>query len=123
MVPDDANYSRWPRIRMADLQVVAFSMVGLFTLVQNLAYVTRAVGIYLGSLYSDSLGDYRVDFLEWLFLENTLASLVGCGIGLWLILGSRGLVRLIRRLRRPEFEETAETLVPPAGSPADTKIE
>jgi hypothetical protein len=107
MVPDDANYSRWPRLRVADVQVVAFSMVGLFTLVNGVQYLARSFGLYFGSLHADHY-DRRMSFLEWLSLDETLASIVGCVLGLWLILGSRGIVRLIRRLRRPELHEGPE---------------
>jgi hypothetical protein len=122
MVPDDANYSRWPHLRVADLQVVGFSIVGLFSLVSSAQYFARSVGLYVGILYAERSA-HRITFFEWLTLEDTVGSLAGCIIGLWLVLGSRGLVRLIRRLRRPEFEETAEPLVPPAVSPADTMSE
>jgi hypothetical protein len=104
MVPDDANYSRWPRFRVADVQVVAFSMVGLFTLVNGVQYLARSFGLYFGSLYADHY-DRHMSFLEWVILDETLASIVGCALGLWLLLGSRGIVRLIRRFRRPELEE------------------
>jgi hypothetical protein len=107
MVPDDANYSRWPRLRLADLQVVAFSMVGLFTLVNGVQYLARSFGLYFGSLYADQY-DRHMSFLEWLTLDETLASIAGCALGLWLILGSRGIVRLIRRLRRQELHEGPE---------------
>jgi hypothetical protein len=105
MVPHDANYSRWPHVRAADLQVVAFSMVGLFTLVNGFQSLARSFGLYIGVLNSEQYGERRITFLEWLTLEDTLGSLVGCILGIWLLLGSRGLVRLIRRLRRPEFDE------------------
>jgi hypothetical protein len=108
LVPDDANYSRWPHIRSVDLQVVGFSMVGLFSLVDGIRYFTRSVGVYLGILYSENLGDSTVTFLDWLIMEDTLASLATIAVGLWLVLGSRGIVRLIRRLRRPELYERPE---------------
>jgi hypothetical protein len=122
LVPEDAKYSRWPHLRIADLQVVAFSMVGLFTLVSGVQYFARSVGLYIGILYSEHYAR-RITFFEWLTMEDTVGSLAECVLGLWLVLGSRGLVRVIRRLRRPEFEETAEALVPPAVSPADTMSE
>jgi hypothetical protein len=108
LVPDDANYSRWPRLRAADLQVVAFSTIGLITLVNSIRFFARSFGLYITMLNSDRFGERRMTFFEWLIMEDTLASLVGCVVGLWLVLGSRGLVRLIRRLRRPQFDESAE---------------
>jgi hypothetical protein len=108
LVPHDANYSRWPRVRAQDMQVVAFSMVGLFTLVNSFQSLARSFGMYVGVLNSDEYGERRITFLEWLTLEGALGSLIGCILGLWLVLGSRGLVRLIRRLRRPEFDELTD---------------
>lgn len=50
LVPDDATYSRWPHIRVADLQVAAFSTVGLFVLIRGLRYFVHTMGIYFDSV-------------------------------------------------------------------------
>lgn len=120
LVPDDANYSRWPRVRAAELQVVSFSMVGLFTLVSSVQFFARSVGLYIGMLYADHFEGRRMTFLEWLTLEDTIGSLAGCVLGLWLVLGSRGLVRMIRRLRRPQFDESADDLTAARAAAAES---
>ena len=122
MVPADANYSRWPRLRVADLQVVAFSMIGLLTFIEGARGFSRAVGLYVGALYSENLYDPGITFLDWFATQDTLASLVSCVVGLWLILGSRGIVRLIRRMRRPELNEGPEDLREKQEMPATESV-
>jgi hypothetical protein len=101
IVPNEANDSRWPHFRVADLQVVAFSMIGLMTLIDGVRYFSRSAGLYLSYLYDSNHPAAYVSLRDWLLMEQTLPSLLSIVLGLWLILGSRGVVRLIRRLQRP----------------------
>jgi hypothetical protein len=85
-------------------------MAGLFTLVSSVQYFARSIGLYVGIQYGENYGQRKIAFLEWLMLEDTIGSLAGCVLGLWLVFGSRALVRLIRRLRRSEFAESSGDL-------------
>jgi hypothetical protein len=104
IVPDDIGESHWPRIRTKDFQVAAFSTVGVVMFIYGIGYFCRSLGIYLDSLYSPLLGR-GLTFITWLTLEWTLASLAYIALGLWLIVGSRNIVRFIRRMRKPDFHE------------------
>jgi hypothetical protein len=119
LVPDNASYSRWPHVRAVDLEVVAFSTVGLFALVNNIQSLARSFGLFIGVLNSDRFGERRITLMEWLTSEGALGSIAGCVLGLWLVVGSRGLVRLIRRLRRPEFHEPVDEPIASRGTVAE----
>lgn len=96
LVPDDANYGKWPHIRVRDLQAAAFSVVGLVALFTAVQALSRSVGHYIDA--SRRPGS-NVEFADWLGMEGTLAALVNAALGLWLMLGSRSIVKMIRRLR------------------------
>jgi hypothetical protein len=109
MVPEDDDARRWPHIRVADLQVAAFSTLGVFSLLYGVSYFCRSLGVYIDSFHSiNSIYAPGLTFANWLAMESTLSSLAYAGLGLWLVLGSRQIVRFVRRLRRPEFDDPDE---------------
>jgi hypothetical protein len=107
IVPDEGNYSRWPRIRAVDLQVVAFSTVGLLTFLSAIRSFFQSFGQYMHA--SRTLGA-DLTFVDWFTMERTLIAFVEGPLGLWLMFGSRGFVRMLRRMRAP----SSETELPPA---------
>ncbi len=81
-----------------DLQVIAFSVVGLALLVQT---VPRLVSTFWMLLYARAKWPpelqeiYRVR-VDW---KNAITMVVRLGLGLWLLLGARGLVGFLRKVR------------------------
>lgn len=102
IVPSPSTHSRWPRLRAADMQVAAFSCVGLVFLCWGVRNICALVAMVLFEPfrgYSDTmLGDL-------IRSEPFIAALANVVIGTWLLLGSRGVVRWIRRLRQLETAE------------------
>ena len=126
IVPHEASDWQWPRLRIADLQVAAFSTVGVITLVNSVGYFCRSLGIYFDSLSSPILPGSPLSFFSLLALEWTLASLAYAAVGFWLLVGSHRIVRFVRRLQqfgyrgsggedRPAPAPTSEA----AGTPTD----
>lgn len=76
---------------LRELQAIAFSVVGIVLLGQHLPTLA---GELLGSLAAHD-GDIAATPPGL----SLAAPLIGCGIGLWLLLGSRGLATLWARLR------------------------
>jgi hypothetical protein len=76
---------------LLDIQVVAFSVVGLYMLADSLPALVRSVIWHFtgGYLYKSSP-----------LVGEIMGFLVRITIGLWLLFGARGLVNLIRSLRR-----------------------
>jgi hypothetical protein len=107
IVRDEDNASRWPHVRVVDLQVAAFSTLGLLSLIYGVGYFCRSLGVYIDSRYSPVFGR-QLSVISWLAMESTLASLAYAALGAWLVFGSRQIVRFIRRLRRPDFDEPDE---------------
>jgi hypothetical protein len=105
IVPHDS--SRWPRFRAAELQIAAFSAIGLVTVMTSVRDFSTQLGIYLEAVFGPP-GGPRVTFPEWLLLSETMGPLIMGALGMWLLLGSRGIVRFIHRLRRPEPHELIE---------------
>lgn len=97
LVPDDANYGRWPHIRVGDLQTAAFSVVGLVAFLTSVRFLSQSVGHYIDASRRPAS---NMGFMDWLGMEGTLAALANGALGLWLLLGSRGIVQMLRRLRR-----------------------
>jgi hypothetical protein len=94
-------------VRVVDLQVAAFSTLGLLSLIYGVGYFCRSLGVYIDSRYSPVFGR-QLSVISWLAMESTLASLAYAALGAWLVFGSRQIVRFIRRLRRPDFDEPDE---------------
>jgi hypothetical protein len=104
IVRDEDNASRWPHVRVVDLQVAALSTLGMLSLVYGVGYFCRSLGVYIDSRFSPMFGT-QLSVISWLAMESTLASLAYAALGAWLVFGNRQIVRFIRRLRRPEFDD------------------
>lgn len=76
---------------LRELQAIAFSVVGIVLLGQHLPTLAGEV---LGSL-----DRHEGDLAPTPLGTSLAAPLIGCGIGLWLLLGSRGLATSWARLR------------------------
>jgi hypothetical protein len=106
IVPQESGTDvRWPRFRVKDFQVAAFSTVGMVMFIYGVGYFCHSLGVW-----------WRYGWLNapprtlstWLSMDWTLASLAYMALGAWLIVGSRKIVRFIRLLRKPEFHEDDE---------------
>lgn len=85
-LPDQQNLS------FIELQTIAFSVVGLIILIDALPYLIKSIiALYMFKAYS--ISDKR-SIIE----RNTLLifALIKTAIGFWLLLGSRGIVKLIK---------------------------
>jgi hypothetical protein len=87
------------RVRGADLMTVAFSVIGV---------ITSLMGLYgfVLSYVRFRIAEMNVDF--WLSSDVLWGSLLQIGLGIWLTLGSRGLMRVIRRLRSGDVDHSPE---------------
>jgi hypothetical protein len=78
-----------PNASLMDIQIVAFSVVGLFLLANSLPFFVRAALWY-------SMGSFSVKELA----GDITAFLLQSILGFWLLLGSRGVVKFISSMRR-----------------------
>jgi hypothetical protein len=116
LVPDGRDSSVWPRVRLKDLQVVTFSAVGLVFFVSGLDALLEVV---LGARWLQFWDQYAM-VPDRLTSSTTIRALVKIGLGLVLMIGSRGIVRAIHRLRsvgwsdrEPTHEELERAVLPP----------
>jgi hypothetical protein len=96
LIPENANYGRWTHIRVLDLQTAAFSVVGLVALLNAVHSFSQSLGHYIDAR---RMGGTYAGLIDWLGMPETLAAIANSALGLWLILGSRGIVKMIRKLR------------------------
>jgi hypothetical protein len=104
LVPAPVTNTRWPRIRVVDIQTAAFSCVGLVFFLSGVRALCGYVSIFL------EYSSYSENFSVWKLIHSEvfLASLASATLGAWLVLGSRGVVRIVRRLQRPAIDETSQ---------------
>jgi hypothetical protein len=107
IAPDDDDAHDWPHVRVVDLQIAAFSTVGVLSLVYGAAWFAYSLGAYLDSRYS-LLGMHNNNSSKWLTSEGLLSALAYTALGLWLVVGSRNIVRFVRRMRQPNFRNLDE---------------
>ncbi|MGA3068214.1 MAG: hypothetical protein ABSF29_15325 [Tepidisphaeraceae bacterium] len=90
MVSDDPSVVTGTNFTQENAMAVAFSAVGMFTLVPALKAVTRyAIEIFSGAYSFSRLwgsANWEADF--W-------SAVLGLAVSLWLIFGSRGIVRVV----------------------------
>jgi hypothetical protein len=91
MVRKDARPVILEKVTVVDLMMVIFATVGLYTLVQGLHGVSQI-------LYLMNMEAFDGDFGNEMVWSTTFK----LGVGVWLMLGSRGVVNAIVRLRRPD---------------------
>lgn len=93
MVSDDPTPVTREDISAESVMSIAFAAVGVFVLVP----VLRGLA---GSLVGLVRGDHTLsDWADASWHRNLWSSIVGLAFALWLILGSRGIVKVIRRYR------------------------
>ena len=88
-----AAFENEPNASLADIQTVAFTIVGLFLLASALPEIVSFIVIYY-TMWATDIGGKRA------LIQNIIVLLLKIGLGLWLLLGSRGLVNVIRSMRR-----------------------
>ena len=86
-VPEDGSQAS-----LANIQMVAFSVVGLFILATGLPDLVNVVAVMLTS--ASIQGGARS------MIHNIVVLVLKIALGLWLLLGSHGLVRFIRSTQR-----------------------
>ena len=90
-VSKSAAFENKPDASLADIQTVAFTVVGLFLLATALPEMVNVIVIF---------------FTLWVvgskptLIHNIIALFLKVGLGLWLLLGSRGFVNFIRSMQR-----------------------
>lgn len=95
MVTDDPAPATRADITEEGVMAVAFAAVGVFVLAS--VFPGIAWSLYQRSAARDSVGVYRPGG-EW---QPALCShAIGLGLGLWLLLGSRGIAKVVRWARR-----------------------
>jgi hypothetical protein len=104
IAPDEDHAARWPMCRVTDLQIAAFSALGVLSLIYSAAWFSYSLGGYLNNLNSP-LSTRGGSLATWLTSEGFLAALTYAILGLMLVVGSRNIVRFVRRLRLPRFED------------------
>lgn len=86
----------------ADIHIIAFSTVGLFVLIETIPEVIAYAFHYAAaSATGDPMLQTKVQFWG---AERVIYMALRFAIGLWLILGARGLVSALRRLRYAGLE-------------------
>jgi hypothetical protein len=82
-----------PHASLRDIQSVAFSVVGLFLLASSLPRIVSSIVIFYTMWTTEVVGKHAL-------IESIIVSLLKISLGLWLLLGSRGLVKFIRSTQR-----------------------
>ena len=75
------------------LQVVVFSGIGLYVLIQGATRIAYYVSLY--AFFDDQTGSFADPARK----ANFVSSVVSTALGVWLVLGARGVAALITRLR------------------------
>ena len=88
-----AAFENDPKASLTDVQTVAFTVVGLFLLASALPEIVSFIVIWYTMWTTDVVGRQAL-------IQNIIVLLLKIGLGLWLLLGSRGLVRFIRSTQR-----------------------
>jgi hypothetical protein len=82
-----------PNASLADIQTVAFTIVGLFLLASALPEIVSFIVIYY-TMWTTDRGGKQV------LIREIIVLFLKIGLGFWLLLGSRGLVNFIRSMHR-----------------------
>ncbi len=91
----DSDETEGDAVRKEDVQLIGFSVIGVFILVQVLP---RMIRLILLLVMAGDATRYRPVDLQQTLLDLGV-DLVQFGLGVWLLLGGKGLVGAIRRLR------------------------
>ena len=114
LVPEERNSAIWPRVRLIDLQVAAYSAIGLVFFIYGIETMA-SLAVNIVRVLRMMNPDYALT--DWLFSGDMFSALTRTVLGLILMIRSRGIVRLINSLRtagRPEIEESDAE--PPMGA-------
>jgi hypothetical protein len=88
-----ATFENEPNGSLPDIQAVAFTVVGLFLLASALPEIVSLIVIYYTMWAADIGGKHAL-------IRSIIVLLLKIGLGLWLLLGSHGLVKFIRSMQR-----------------------
>ncbi len=86
-----STHEEEPRASSGDIQEIAFSVVGLFVLAMALPDLVSVVAIMLTFASTRGAGSAMIDRLVVIVAKSVL--------GLWLLLGSHGIVRFLRAMQ------------------------
>lgn len=102
--PDKDPPSGDPQIRVEDIQAAAFSLVGLFILVDAAPKLIQILlNIILFSKLQHAIPSEWVNITTITRIAELVIQLV---LGFWLFFGSRGIVGLLRRLRETDVKDS-----------------
>ncbi|MCC7204591.1 MAG: hypothetical protein IT441_05895 [Phycisphaeraceae bacterium] len=87
------------------VQAIAFSAIGLFVLLQVIP--TFATQMMTAAVAQD-LSRTRYELLDWRWKTAVAATLVQIALGLWLLLGARGIVTTLGKLRHAGLKPTSK---------------
>jgi len=102
MVSDDPAPVTSAQATREDLLGVAYSAMGMFILASSLSELGKTIGQLLAAEHLGVQPHQMWQNSAWQF--RFWGGLSQIGIGLWLLLGSRGIVRVLRKLQRPDVE-------------------
>lgn len=92
----DADRTIQPLVVGQEAQMVAFSAPGLFTLLQVIPHIGRMAANFYVISHQDAL--MRRDFTG-LAAPDVVGVVIQLSLGLWLLLGASGLVKLLQSFR------------------------
>ena len=94
--------------RAGELGVMAFSLAGLVFVVRGLVWLVQS-----GATWYFSAAETRFDTFHTRDKAAIVGALLMTAIGLWLLLGSRGVLRAVQRLQRPPIPDSDPADDPP----------
>ena len=80
-----------PKVSLEAIQITAFALLGIYLVFQSLPPVISAIATY----YLKQAQGASLQFTSHYFI----GSLVKAGLGVWLFVGSRGFVKIFRKLQ------------------------
>jgi hypothetical protein len=96
--------------RASELGVLAFSLAGLVFVVRGLEWLVRTGAQWYLSAEYTRLHERELTSYD---KAGIAGALVMTAIGLWLMLGSRGILRAVQRLQRPPIPDSDPADGPP----------
>ena len=96
--------------RASELGVMAFSLAGLVFVVRGLEWLVQSGARWYFSAAETRFGTHGLTSYDKATIPTALLMMA---IGLWLMLGSRGILRAVQRLQRPPIPDSDPADDPP----------
>lgn len=95
---NNANINKEDVISSTDMHMIAFSFIGMLVVIDGLPEIVKTIFFHYQVRSLPGIEEGMAMVAE----RNSylLATILQCGLGVWLILGSRGITNFIRNLRR-----------------------